>query len=116
MLVATRGNLVGDVVDFEQRRAALGFGNECPYPLHAHQQAFGSELTQGAVDGHAAESQLADQFALRRDPVMGRPAAVVDLLDDHLFDPRVQRRRALAHLGNQRGDRRCRHGVGSLCD
>jgi hypothetical protein len=47
--------------------------------------------------------------------VMRRPAAVVDLLDDHLFDPGIQRRRALAHLGNQRGDRRCRHGVGSLC-
>ncbi|MNE71064.1 hypothetical protein D3C80_1669010 [compost metagenome] len=64
MLVATPGNLVGDVVDFEQRRTALGFGDEGTDPLHAHQQPFGRELTQGAVDGHAAEAQLADQLAL----------------------------------------------------
>ncbi|MOA14848.1 hypothetical protein D3C78_1349760 [compost metagenome] len=104
------GDLIGNVVDLKQRRPGFGFGNESADALHAHQQPFGSQLTQSAVDGHATEAQLANQLAFRRHSIVRRPAAILDLLGNHLLDPGIQRRRPLAHLGNQRGDRRCRHG------
>ncbi|MNF93498.1 hypothetical protein D3C84_761770 [compost metagenome] len=111
MPVATRGDFIGNVMHFEQRRLGLGLGNEGADTLHAHQQAFGRQFAQGAVDGHAAEAQLIDQLAFRRHTVVWRPAAVLDLLGDHLFDAGVQGRRTIAHLGNQRSNgRRSRHG------
>ncbi|MNP77205.1 hypothetical protein D3C76_1745810 [compost metagenome] len=56
MLMAACGNFIGNVVDFEQRRTALGLGYESADPLHAHKQAVGREFAQGTVDGHAAEA------------------------------------------------------------
>ncbi|SQC61316.1 Uncharacterised protein [Pseudomonas aeruginosa] len=105
-------DLVGDVVHLEQRRLALGLGDEGSYPLHAHQQAVAGQFAQGAIDGHATEAELADQFALGRHPVVRRPGARLDLADDHLLDPRVERRRYLAKLRGQRGTigGRGRHG------
>ncbi|MCY1454501.1 hypothetical protein D9M71_715720 [compost metagenome] len=109
--MAARGDFIGDIVHFEQCRLGLGFGDEGADALHAHQQAFGRQLAQGAVDGHAAEAQLTDQLAFRRHTIVWRPAAILDLQGDHLFDAGIQGRRTIAHLGNQRSNsRRSRHG------
>ncbi|MOA43810.1 hypothetical protein D3C78_1660020 [compost metagenome] len=86
---------------FEQRRLALGLGDEGADTLHAHQQAIGGQLPQRAVDGHAAETQFAYQFALRRYAVMRWPGAAGDLLGDHLLDPRIERRRHFPELRRQ---------------
>lgn len=102
MPMTTRGDFIGNVVYFKQRRLALGLGNEGADALHAYQQTFGGQFTQGAVDGHAAEPQLADQFTLRRHAVMRRPVAGEDLLADHLFDAGIQGRRTFVHVGSQR--------------
>ncbi|MCY1520834.1 hypothetical protein D9M68_556260 [compost metagenome] len=91
MTMAAGGDLVGNVVHREQRRTALGLGDEGAHPLHAQQQAVIGQLAQGAVDGHAAEAQLLHQLAFRGDPVMRRPGATVDLLDDHLLDLGIER-------------------------
>ena len=110
MPVTAGGDLIGNVVYFKQRRLALGLGDERADALHAHQQPFGGEFTQGAVDGHAAETQLADQLAFGRHAVMRRPVAVEDLLADHLFDAGIQGRRTFVHVGSQRRlGRRSRH-------
>ncbi|MNL02852.1 hypothetical protein D3C87_1233730 [compost metagenome] len=109
--MAAGGDFVGDVVHFEQGGLAFRLGDERADALHAHQQAIGGHLAQGAVDGHAAEAQLADQFAFRRNAVVRRPVSTVDLLGDHLFDAGVQGRRTVAHVRGQRRDwRRSRHG------
>ncbi len=102
MPMTTGGDFIGNVVHLEQRRLALGLGDKRADALHAHQQTFGGELAQGAVDGHAAEAQLADQFTLRRHAIMRRPVAVEDLLADHLFDAGIQGRRTFVHVGSQR--------------
>ncbi|CCD17543.1 unnamed protein product [Trypanosoma congolense IL3000] len=96
------GDFIGDVVHFKQGRLAFRLGNKRTHTLHTHQQAFGGQLAQGTVDGHAAEAQLADQLAFRRHAVMGRPVAVEDLLADHLFDAGIQGRRTFVHVGSQR--------------
>ena len=96
------GDFIGDVVHFKQGRLAFRLSHERTDALHAHQQTFGGQLAQGAVDGHAAKAQLADQFAFRRHTVMGRPVAVEDLLADHLFDAGIQGRRTFVHVGSQR--------------
>ncbi len=101
MPMAAGGDLIGNVMHFKQRRLALGLGDERADALHAYQQPFGGEFTQGAVDGHAAETQLADQFTLRRHAVMGRPVAAEDLLADHLFDAGIQGRRTFVQVGSQ---------------
>lgn len=115
--MTTGGNFVGDVMHFEQCRLALGLGDERADPLHAHQQTVGGHFPQGTVDGHAAETQLADQLAFRRHAVMRRPVSTVDLLGDHLFDAGVQGRRTVTHVcGQRRFGRRSRHGGSLFCE
>ena len=102
MAMATGGDFVGDVVHFKQRGLAFRLGDERADTLHTHQQTVGGHLAQGAVDGHAAETELADQLAFRRNAVVRRPVSTVDLLGDHLFDAGVQGRRTVAHVRGQR--------------
>ncbi|MNV50186.1 hypothetical protein D3C71_1421830 [compost metagenome] len=101
-VVAPR-DLIGDVVDGEQRRARLRLGDKGAHALHAHQQALGGQLAQGAVDGHAAETQLVDQLGFRGYAVVGGPGAAADLLRDHLLDLRIERGRRSIDLDRQSG-------------
>lgn len=114
MAMAACGDLVGNVMHFEQRRLALGLGDKGADALHAHQQTFGGQLAQCPVYGHAAEAQLRHQFAFRRHTVVRRPGAILDLQGDHLFHAGVQGCGTFAHLGCQgRSGGRSRH-VGVL--
>ncbi len=108
--MAARGDLVRNVMHFEQRRLAFGFGDKSANTLHAHQQTFNGQLTQGAVDGHSAETQLRHQLAFRRYAMVRRPGAILDLQGDHVFDAGVQGCGTFAHLGCQgRRGGRSRH-------
>ena len=91
--MAAISDFLSDIVNFEQRRRALGHRHKRPHALHAHQQAFDGQLAQSTVDGHAAHAQLLEQLAFGRQLRIGEPGTGADFLHDGLFDPRVQGRR-----------------------
>ncbi|MNL62058.1 hypothetical protein D3C87_1860420 [compost metagenome] len=75
MVMITRRDLIRDVVHREQRRPRLGLRHERTHALHPHQQAFGGQLAQRAIDRHAAEPQFIDQLAFRWHAVVRGPRA-----------------------------------------
>jgi len=99
--MAARGDLIGDVVHFQQRGMRFGFGDEGADALHANQKTFAGQLAQRAVDGHAADAQFRHQFTFGGHALVRLPMPRTDLIHDRLFDPLVDRGGGIAHCSRQ---------------
>ena len=84
--VATGADFIGNAVDFKQGRLGFWLRHKRAHALQTHQAALIGKLAQGAVDGHAGETKLCDQFVFRRQTLVDFPSPTVDLLQYVLFD------------------------------
>lgn len=97
--VATLTNFVGNVADFEQRRAALLRGDEGTDALHPGNGALAGQFAQGAVRGHPADPEIRDDVVFGGDAMMRRPLAAFDTATDELLHRFITRDRPILKGG-----------------
>jgi hypothetical protein len=92
-VVTQAAPLLGHVEHVEQGRLRLAIGDEGAEPRLACQVALLHHVADRLVGGYAADAEVMGQLLLRRELVVSRPVAALDLLQQVLLDLQAERGR-----------------------